>query len=173
MMRLLRLTLVWPLDMPFYFWHECCGGDLPSAYYCRGGLMALGLLSSTVLLHFEGCKVWLVFSALGFFPFSLFGSLWLSSSASRPVQYCTDLVGSLALLWEKEEKKSVHGLRSICRYFGINQSGSKRKMYERMVKCHVVALRRRALGLAELQQVPLFFLTQCSYSLAQRDDLPI
>ncbi len=46
---------------------------------------------------------------------------------------------------------SVHDPRRICRYFGINQSGSKRKMYERIVKCHVVALRRRALDLAEQQ----------------------
>ncbi len=50
---------------------------------------------------------------------------------------------------ELSATSSVHDLRRICRYFGINQSGSKRKMYERIVKCHVVALRRRALDLAE------------------------
>lgn len=41
----------------------------------------------------------------------------------------------------------VQDLRRICRFFGINQSGSKRKMYERIVKCHLIALRRQALDL--------------------------
>ena len=46
---------------------------------------------------------------------------------------------------------SVHDLRRICKYIGINQSGRKRKMYERIVKCHVVALPRQALDIAEQQ----------------------
>ncbi len=53
---------------------------------------------------------------------------------------------------ELSATSSVHDLRRICRYLGINQSGvsaRKRKMYERIVKCHVVALRRQALDLAE------------------------
>ena len=54
-------------------------------------------------------------------------------------------------IFELTATSSVHDLRRICRFFGINQSGSKRKMYERIVKCHVVALRRRALDLAEQQ----------------------
>ena len=52
----------------------------------------------------------------------------------------------------------VQDLRRICRFFGINQSGSKRKMYERIVKCHLIALRRQALDLGqrmyEAQDVP-------------------
>ena len=43
----------------------------------------------------------------------------------------------------------VQDLRRICRFFGINQSGSKRKMYERIVKCHLIALRRQALDLGQ------------------------
>ena len=48
---------------------------------------------------------------------------------------------------ELSATSSVHDLRRICRFFGINQSGSKRKMYERIVHCHVVALRRQALDM--------------------------
>ena len=44
---------------------------------------------------------------------------------------------------------SVHDLRRICKYFGINQSGSKTKMYERIVKCHIIALRRQALDASQ------------------------
>ena len=43
----------------------------------------------------------------------------------------------------------VQDLRRICRFFGINQSGSKRKMYERIIKCHLIALRRQALDLGQ------------------------
>ena len=46
---------------------------------------------------------------------------------------------------ELTSQSSVHDLRRICKYFGINQSGSKRKMYERIIKCHMIALRRQAL----------------------------
>lgn len=46
---------------------------------------------------------------------------------------------------ELTNTSSVHDLRRICKYFGINQSGSKKKMYERIVKCHMIALRRQAL----------------------------
>ena len=46
---------------------------------------------------------------------------------------------------ELTSRSSVHDLRRICKYFGINQSGSKQKMYERIVRCHIIALRRQAL----------------------------
>ena len=46
---------------------------------------------------------------------------------------------------ELTSRSSVHDLRRICKYFGINQSGSKQKMYERIVKCHIIALRRQGL----------------------------
>ena len=56
----------------------------------------------------------------------------------------------------------VQDLRRICRFFGISQSGSKRKMYERIIKCHLIALRRQALDLGqkmyeaqEIQPVPV------------------
>ena len=52
---------------------------------------------------------------------------------------------------EPKATSSVYDLRRICRFFGINQSGSKRKMYERIVHCHVVALRRQALEMYEQQ----------------------
>ena len=52
---------------------------------------------------------------------------------------------------ELKATSSVYDLRRICRFFGINQSGSKRKMYERIVHCHVVALRRQALEMYEQQ----------------------
>ena len=44
---------------------------------------------------------------------------------------------------------SVQDLRRICHFFGINQSGSKRKMYERIVKCHLIAVRRQALDIGQ------------------------
>ena len=52
---------------------------------------------------------------------------------------------------ELSATSSVHDLRRICRFYGINQSGSKRKIYERIVKCHIIALCRQALDLAERQ----------------------
>ena len=52
---------------------------------------------------------------------------------------------------ELKATPSVYDLRRICRFFGINQSGSKRKMYERIVHCNVVALRRQALEMYEQQ----------------------
>ena len=52
---------------------------------------------------------------------------------------------------ELSATSSVHDLRRICRFYGINQSGSKRKIYERIVKCHIIALRRQALDFAEKQ----------------------
>ena len=44
---------------------------------------------------------------------------------------------------ELTPQSSVHDLRRICKYFGINQSGSKKKMYERIVRCHIIALWRK------------------------------
>ena len=44
-------------------------------------------------------------------------------------------------------RSSVHDLRRICEYFGTSQFGSERKMHERIVTCHVVALRRQALDM--------------------------
>ena len=52
---------------------------------------------------------------------------------------------------ELKATSSVYDLRRICKCFGINQSGSKSKMYERIVHCHVVALRRQALEMYEQQ----------------------
>ena len=55
------------------------------------------------------CKVQAVFGLRGFFPLFILQLLSATPSASRPVHYCTDLVGPLALLWEKEEK-----MRLVC-----------------------------------------------------------
>ena len=62
---------------------------------------------SIVFLPLEECEVWLFFQPVGFYPFLFLScSFWLSSSAYRPVQYSTDLVGSLALVWEMEGKET-------------------------------------------------------------------
>ena len=43
----------------------------------------------------------------------------------------------------------VHDLRNACRFLGVSQAGSKRKMYERICKTHLLALRREAIQIAE------------------------
>ncbi len=43
----------------------------------------------------------------------------------------------------------VRDLRMAARYLGISQAGSKERMFERICSCHILALRRRSLELAE------------------------
>ena len=44
---------------------------------------------------------------------------------------------------------SVRDLRAAAKYLGVSQAGSKSRMFERNCSCHILALRRRSLELAE------------------------
>ena len=44
---------------------------------------------------------------------------------------------------------SVRDLRAAAKYLGVSQTGSKSRMFERICSCHILALRRRSLELAE------------------------
>ena len=44
---------------------------------------------------------------------------------------------------------SVRDLRAAAKYLGVSQAGSKTRMFERICSCHILALRRRSLELAE------------------------
>ena len=44
---------------------------------------------------------------------------------------------------------SVKDLRAAAKFLGISQAGSKVRMFERICSCHILALRRRSLELAE------------------------
>ena len=44
---------------------------------------------------------------------------------------------------------SVRDLRAAAKYLGVSQAGSKSRMFERICSCHILALGRRSLELAE------------------------
>ena len=44
---------------------------------------------------------------------------------------------------------SVQDLRAAAKFLGISPAGRKKRMYERICACHILALRRRSLEVAE------------------------
>ena len=47
----------------------------------------------------------------------------------------------------------VKDLRAAAKFLGVSQAGSKTRMFERICSCHILALRRRSLELAEQKYV--------------------
>lgn len=50
---------------------------------------------------------------------------------------------------ELKPTSSVKDLRMAAKFLGVSQAGSKRKMSDRIVTCHLLALRRKSLEIAD------------------------
>ena len=58
----------------------------------------------------------------------------------------------------------VKDLRAASKFLGISQAGSKTRMFERICSCHILALRRRSLELAEQRYAEEEVIPQEAYS---------